>query len=71
MKVRTATVTHIFPQEGRRRGYISVIDEENSLHYFYDPEWIPRFPDLKKGDRIRIEYTSTPSRGGWYITETL
>lgn len=62
-KIRTATVTSIVPQDGRKRGYLTVMTEENSILYFYGQEW----KLLKKGDKISVEYTSTPSQGGWSI----
>lgn len=70
-RTRYATVTDVVPMEGRTRGYAKVLDAHATLHYFYDPEFLPRFPDLKAGDRIEIEYTSSPSRGGWHIVRVM
>jgi hypothetical protein len=64
---RYGTVTDVVPQEGRYRGYIVVSDNHGSLHYFYDAEFKNKFPELKQGDRIEIEYYSDHSRGNWYI----
>ena len=66
---RSALIMNIVPAEGRTRGYLVAMDSAAVVHYFYDPQWKAKFPELKEGERIEIAYESTPNRGGWYLVE--
>lgn len=66
---RYGTVSRRTPMEGRKLGYVEVMDCYATMHIFYEREFINKFPDLSEGDTVKILYTSGPSRGGWHIAE--
>lgn len=68
MKTRTATITDIVQNEGRRIGYIAARDSEGVAHHFNNGSINGALKHaLSVGDQVTIEWTTGPGYGFWYI----